>query len=56
MQLLCQRNCYSLVYLYIIFLFSGLVEPLVYIRKRVRFAVPGPENGGKADQSDGMCG
>lgn len=44
------------MYLTIIFLFSGVVGPLVYIRKRVRFAVPGPKNGGAADQSDGMCG
>lgn len=28
----------------------------MHIRQRVRFAVPGPENGGAADQSDGVCG
>lgn len=28
----------------------------MYIRQWVRFAVPGPENGGAPDQPDGVCG
>lgn len=54
MRVYCKVH--AVLFFNVTFLFSGLVGPLMHIRQRVRFAVPGPENGGAADQSDGVCG
>lgn len=53
-QKICQISCY---FLPCSFLCPSLgpVVPLVYVREWLRFAIPGPENCGPADQSGGVC-